>query len=150
MSLSVPDTTSVAGVTTNIPGLQASDIPADVRTGNGAAKQAYGEGLAFEQILVNQLVQTMSSDISDGGDATDSSGGSLNQTGLLAGDGSSTNVYSGMMTQALSSSLMSTGGLGIASELAQAIDPSIDTSAAAAAASGSDGGAAVSGGAVSE
>jgi Rod binding domain-containing protein len=148
MSLSVPDTTSVAGVTTNIPGLQPGDIPADIRTGDSAAKQAYGEGLAFEQILVNEMVQTMSSDISDGGDATDSSGASLNQTGLLAGDGSSTNVYSGMMTQALSSSLMSTGGLGIASELAQSIDPSIGTTAGAAA--GGDGGAAVSNGAVSE
>jgi Rod binding domain-containing protein len=125
MSLSIPDSTSVAGVTTNIPGLQAGDIPADIRNGNSAAKQAYGEGLAFEQILVNQLVQSMSADISDGGDATDSSGDSLNQTGLLAGDGASTNVYSSMMTQALSSTLMGSGGLGIASELAQAIDPSI-------------------------
>lgn len=148
MSLSVPNTASVAGVTTNIPGLQAADIPDDVRAGNSQAKQAYSEGLAFEQILVNQLVQSMSSDISDGGDATDSSGASLNQTGLLAGDGSSTDVYSGMMTQALSSSLMGAGGVGIASELAQAIDPSIGTSAAAATASATDGGTPVSGGAL--
>jgi Rod binding domain-containing protein len=133
MSLSVPDTTTVAGVTTDISGLQAGDIPADIRNGDSSAKQAYSEGLAFEQILVNQLVQTMSANVSDGGDASDSSGDSLNQTGLLAGDDSSSNVYSGMMTQALGSSLMGSGGLGIAAEIAKDLDPAIGTQAASTA-----------------
>jgi len=134
MSISVPETSTVAGVTSNVSGLTPGEIPADIRNGNTQAKQAYSEGLAFEQILVNQLVQSMSSDISDpsAADATDSSDGSLNQTGLLAGDASSTSMYSGLMTQALSSSIMGSGGLGIAAEVAQDLDPEIGTPEGAA------------------
>lgn len=121
--------------TTAASGVSSADLPADIQNGNSAAKSAYSEGLAFEQILVDQLVQTMTSNISDSSasssasDSTDSNSGDVDQSGLLAGGDPSTSAYSSLMTGALTESIMSGGGLGIASEIAQNIDPEIGTPA---------------------
>jgi hypothetical protein len=80
-------------------------------------------------VLVNQLTQQLTASISgdgsdDGSDGSDdSSDSSDDQGGLLSSD-PSTSMYSSLIPQALTSSIMSAGGLGIASELAKAIDPS--------------------------
>jgi Rod binding domain-containing protein len=122
------------GTDAGIPNLNVADIPANIQNGNNQAKQAYSEGLAFESVLVNELSQQMAntmyggggidgsssgdgidgSDSSDGGDSSDSSG-------LLSG----ASAYSSLIPQALTSSIMSSGGLGIAEEFAQELDPSL-------------------------
>ena len=130
--MSTSDNNSLAsiGVNAGIPSLNIADIPANVRNGNAEAKQAYTEGLAFEQVLVNelttQLANTMGSGAtdlsSDGSSSTDGSDGSGD--GLLGGSAAS--AYASMIPQALSSSIMSGGGLGMAEQFAAAIDPSLN------------------------
>jgi hypothetical protein len=120
------------GVDAGIPTLNTADIPANIRNGNGAAKQAYSEGLAFENILVNELSQQLANtmyggtgidgtDASDGTDSTDGTDGSDGSSGLLSG----ASAYSSLIPQALTSSIMSGGGVGIAEEFAQELDPSL-------------------------
>ena len=66
--------------------------PASIRNGDQAAKKAYQEGLAFEDVLVNQLAQEMSSTDrpvstapSDGLGGSDGSGDSATSAGGLGG-----------------------------------------------------------------
>ena len=98
-----------------------------MRQGGKAAHNAYATGLAFEQILVSQLTQQMtdtiggsdpsdpSADSSGASDSSDSSG-SLGQSGALG-------PYSSLLPGALSSSVMSGGGTGVAMQIAESIDP---------------------------
>ena len=113
-----------------LPPINPATEPAAIRNGGPQAKKAYEEALGFENILVNQLSQELASTVqsspdtscdgsSDGSDSS-SSGGS----GLLGGD-PSTSAFSSMIPQALTTGIMSSGGLGIAARLAQAIDPAI-------------------------
>jgi hypothetical protein len=104
--------------------------PQSIRTGNQAAKNAYQTGLAFENVLMNQLAQAMTASVPGlsgdddglGGSSDDSSGGS---TGGLTGSASGMGPYASLLPQALTSGVMSTGGTGIAMEIAQAIDPAL-------------------------
>ncbi len=102
--------------------------PAVVRNGSAAAKQAYQQGLDFEQVLVNQLAQELASTVSSPG--TDSSSGdgsdddSDDGTSGLLGSDSATSAYESMIPDALTSAIMSGGGTGLALQLAKAIDPS--------------------------
>jgi Rod binding domain-containing protein len=112
------------------PAIDQSQLPASIRNGTPAAKQAYQTALGFEQILVNELTQEMASTVTnpDDGSSTDGSSddssGADGTSGLLGSDAASS-VYSQMMPDALTSSIMSSGGTGIALELAKALDPSI-------------------------
>jgi hypothetical protein len=126
------------GTSAGIPSLNVADIPANVRNGNNAAKQAYTEGLAFENVLVNELSQQLSNTMyggsgPDASSSSDGSDGSSSSGGLLGGSGAG--AYASMIPQALTSSIMSGGGLGVAEEFAQEIDPSLDAPAATNAAS---------------
>jgi hypothetical protein len=123
------------GTSAGIPNLNVADIPANIRNGNNAAKQAYTEGLAFENVLVNELSQQLSntmyggsgadaSSSSDGSDSSSSGGSSSGD--LLGGAG----AYASMIPQALTSSIMSGGGLGVADQFAQELDPSLNAPAA--------------------
>jgi hypothetical protein len=135
MSFSTPDASlSLAGIgSSSLPIVSEASLPADIRNGGTAAKTAYDEGLEFEQVLVNQLSQqlaaTVSSDPLSGssssgsdGSSDDSSDGS-DTSGLLSGEAS---PYASLIPQAITQSLMSSGGLGsVADEIARAIDPKI-------------------------
>lgn len=138
MSFSAPDPLSLAGLSSGLSPVNQADIPANVRNGNAQAKSAYAEGLEFEQVLVQQLAQQLtatatgadsSADTSDSTDSSDSSAGgsdgAQSSDGLL-GAGSPAAEYASLIPQALTDSIMSGGGLGIAKEIAQAIDPSIN------------------------
>jgi Rod binding domain-containing protein len=104
--------------------------PESVRNGNQAAKNAYQTGLAFENILVNELAQQMTATVPGlsgdddglGGSSGDSSSGS---TGGLTSADSGISAYSSLLPQALTSSIMSGGGTGIAMQIAQSIDPAL-------------------------
>jgi Rod binding domain-containing protein len=114
--------------TSNLPPINPALEPASVRNGNQAAKNAYQTGLAFEQVLVDQLSQQLAA--TAGGSSSDSSsdpsgGSSSDASGGLMGSDPASSMYSQMLPQALTSSVMSAGGLGLAAQLAAAIDPAI-------------------------
>jgi len=118
---------------TTLPPISAANEPADVRNGNSAAQKAYQEALGFEDILVQQLSQALASTVSspaddsslgsDGSDSSDSSGSS----GGILGSDPSTSAFASLIPTALTQSIMSSGGVGIAQQLAQAIDPAVGT-----------------------
>jgi Rod binding domain-containing protein len=114
--------------TSNLPPINPALEPASVRNGNQAAKNAYETGLAFEQVLVDQLSQQLAATAggsSDGSSSDGSSDTSSSSSGGLMGSDPASSMYSQMLPQALSTSVMSAGGLGLAAQLAGAIDPAI-------------------------
>jgi Rod binding domain-containing protein len=95
-----------------------------------SAKQAKQVGLAFEQMLVNQLAQQMASTASADGSSPDGSspdGSSSNGASGLMGSDPASSAYAQMIPSVLTSSIMSAGGTGIAQQVAQAIDPALVT-----------------------
>jgi hypothetical protein len=115
---------------TGVPAIDPATEPAAVRQGGKAAKNAYETGLAFEQMLVSELAQTMTdtvsgSDPSDGDSGGDSSGGSSGGDSM-GGSTSALGPFASMMPQAMSSSIMSDGGTGVAMQIAESIDPRLD------------------------
>ncbi|HEY2217460.1 MAG TPA: hypothetical protein VGH21_08185 [Solirubrobacteraceae bacterium] len=141
---------SAIGTNAGISNLNLSTIPENIRNGDSTAKKAYSEGLAFESMLVSELTQQLaktmyggsdgsSSDSTDG--SSDSSDGSSSSSSMLGG----ASAYESLIPQALSSSIMDNGGLGMASSFAQELDPSLlsqasgtTTATAATGATGSD------------
>jgi len=68
---------------------------------------------------------TSPSDDGSSGDGSD--GSSSDSSGGILGSDPSTSAFASMIPTALTQSIMSSGGLGIAQQLAQAIDPAIGT-----------------------
>ena len=107
--------------------IDQSLLPDNIRNGTPEQKQAYTSALGFEQMLVDQLSQAMASSASsdgsssDGGDGSDSS--DTGSSSLLGGSDPASQTYAQLLPTALTSSVMSAGGLGIAQQLASAIDP---------------------------
>jgi hypothetical protein len=112
-----------------LPAIDPATEPAVVRHGGKAAKDAYQTGLAFEQMLVSELTQTMS-DTLDGADPSGSGSGSdASGGGSDAGGGSGSSPlgpYASLLPGALSSSIMSSGGTGVAMQIARSIDPQLN------------------------
>jgi Rod binding domain-containing protein len=112
---------------TSLPPIDQSLLPADIRNGDAKAKQAYQQALGFEDILVNQLTQQLAKTVvspSDGS-SDDGSGGSSGSSGGILGSDPSASMFAGMIPTALTQSIMSSGGVGVADSLARAIDPAI-------------------------
>lgn len=120
--------------TTSLPAITPAQEPAEIRNGGAAAQRAYQAGLAFEQVLVDQLAQqltaTTGNPSSSGDGSSDSSSDSGN--GLMGGSDPASSMYAQMLPQALTSGVMSAGGLGLALQLARGIDPALNTSTKAA------------------
>jgi hypothetical protein len=120
---------SFGTIGSSLPPIDAANEPADIRNGNTAAKNAYQEALGFEDILVQQLTQELASTVtspSDDGSGGDGSGdGSSDSSGGILGSDPATSGFASLIPTALTQSIMSSGGLGIAQQLAQAIDPAI-------------------------
>jgi hypothetical protein len=120
---------SITGLTP----VDSSQLPANVRNGTPAQKQAYETALGFEQVLVGELSQelaaTASSSGTDGsstddGSSGDGTSGDDSASGLMGSDPASS-MYAQLLPQALTSSIMSAGGTGMAQEIAAALDPSL-------------------------
>jgi Rod binding domain-containing protein len=114
----------------NLPPIDSALLPADIRNSGAQAKHAYQEALGFEDILMQQLTQQLAStvttpggDSSGSGDSSDSSSGSGG--GGMLGSDPSTNAFASLIPTALTQSIMSGGGVGIADRLARALDPQI-------------------------
>ncbi len=121
---------SFGTIGSSLPPVDAANEPADIRNGNTAAKNAYQEALGFEDVLVQQLTQELASTVTsptDDGSSDDGSGDSSDSSGGILGSDPSTSGFASMIPTALTQSIMSSGGLGIAAQLAQSIDPAIGT-----------------------
>ncbi|MGO9959953.1 MAG: hypothetical protein ACLP50_28910 [Solirubrobacteraceae bacterium] len=126
-----------ASPSAGLPPIDPALEPASIRNGNTAAKNAYQTGLAFEDVLVNELSQQLmatvpglggsSTDDGLGGSSDDGLGGSNASDGVddSSGSGSSLSSYSSMLPGALSSAIMSSGGTGVAMQIAEGIDPAL-------------------------
>jgi hypothetical protein len=132
-----PDLSSVDSslLTGALPPINPVFEPASVRNGSPAAKQAYEEALSFEDMLVNQLAQEMSSTVSGssdemGIDDSDDDDSDDDSDGIMGSDPASS-TFASMIPDALTSGIMSAGGTGLALQLAQAIDPSLADPASA-------------------
>jgi hypothetical protein len=119
---------------TSMPLIDPALEPAVVRNGNSAAKNAYATGVAFEDMLVNQLAQEMTATVPGLGGSSDGPGASgsdgLGGTDATGGDqtslgGSSLGAYSSLLPQTLATAIESGGGTGMALQIAQSIDPTL-------------------------
>lgn len=116
------------GASAGIPNLNVADIPANIRTGGKRAMQAYSEGLAFEDILVSELTQQLSQTMDGSGSAGSSMASGTGATAAGSPSGGLLGAaagYASLMPQALTSSIMSGGGLGMAEQFAQELDPAL-------------------------
>lgn len=114
--------------TASLPPIDPALEPANIRNGDAKAKQAYQVGLAFEQVLVDQLSQQLAATTggsSDGSGGSEGSDGSGSSSGGLMGSDPASSAYAQLLPQALSTSVMSAGGLGVAAQLAGALDPQL-------------------------
>lgn len=109
----------------SLPPINPASEPASVRNGNAQAKHAYQVGLAFEQVLVDELSQQLATTAGGSSDGSSGDGSSGSSSGGLMGSDPASSMYSQMLPQALTSSVMSAGGLGIAAQIASSIDPAI-------------------------
>jgi hypothetical protein len=127
MSSSADITLGTIGQNAGIPNLNVATVPANIRSGGSKAMKAYSEGLAFESMLVNELSQQMSKTMFGGtgdgssSDSTDGTDGSSSGSSMLGG----ASAYQSMIPQALTSSIMDDGGLGMAASFAQELDPAL-------------------------
>jgi Rod binding domain-containing protein len=127
--------TNPAGATRQLIGvsdaayLNVATVPENIRNGGSKAMQAYSEGLAFESMLVNELSQQMSQTMFGGSGSGGGSGSDGSSTGSADGSSSSmlggASAYQSLIPQALTSSVMAGGGLGMADSFAQELDPSL-------------------------
>jgi Rod binding domain-containing protein len=108
----------------SLPPINPALEPASIRDGGPAAQKAYQTGLAFEQMLVDQLSQELATTAGSSPDGSPSSDGTESSSGLMGSDPASAS-YAQLLPQALGSSVMSAGGLGVAAQIASALDPSI-------------------------
>ncbi|MFZ0974930.1 MAG: hypothetical protein WAN22_22065 [Solirubrobacteraceae bacterium] len=118
---------SFGTIGSSLPPVDAANEPADIRNGNTAAKNAYQEALGFEDVLVQQLTQELASTVTSPTNNGSSDNGSGDSSGGILGSDPSTSGFASMIPTALTQSIMSSGGLGIAAQLAQSIDPAIGT-----------------------
>jgi Rod binding domain-containing protein len=114
--MSVP----VGATTASAPGLpvvnQALE-PAWVRHGSASTQKAYESALAFEQSLVEQLAKSLA-------DTSGLSGEGSQEGGEPGSEGSSagSSQLSSMLPQALTSSVMDGGGLGMAAQMTRQLE----------------------------
>ncbi len=123
-------TTSASLPAGNLPMIDPANEPAAVRNGDQKAKNAYQTGMAFENVLVNELAQQLAATVPGLDGSDDGLGGSSDDSsdsGSTGGVGGSGGLgpYSSLLPQTLSSSIMSGGGTGIAMQIAQSIDPAL-------------------------
>lgn len=125
-----------------LPPMDPALEPASVRNGDQAAKKAYQEGLAFEDVLVNELSQELTATVPGlNGSSSDGLGGSSSGDGLGGGTGSTggsdssggLGAYASLLPQTLTSSIMSAGGTGLAMQIARDLDPALGAPAKAGA-----------------
>jgi hypothetical protein len=138
-----------AAAASGVPVVNQALEPKWVRDGSAATHEAYDTALAFEQTFVEQLSQSLAKDsgleeASTGEGAAGEAGSGDEGSSASAGD----SELATLLPQALTSSIMSAGGLGMAAQMTRQLE-GVDGSSAAtpAAAGGAGAGTAGAGGA---
>jgi Rod binding domain-containing protein len=89
--------------------------PTWVRDGSASTQKSYQTALAFEDVLVEQLSKSLT--------ATSGLEGESGQEGESSSEGgSSSSPFSSMLPQALTSGVMSAGGLGLAAQMTRQME----------------------------
>jgi Rod binding domain-containing protein len=96
--------------------IDTSLLPAEVRNGTPRDRELYTAALAFEQQLTRQLAQSLV----DATQPQDGDSSSSDEDDSSSQDGSS-NQYAQMLPDALTQSVTSDGGLGLAPQLWRAL-----------------------------
>ncbi len=113
---------SLAATTgSGLPPVNQALEPASVRHGSPATQKAYESALAFEQTLVEQLSQSLTSTSGLGGEGSQV-GESGSEEGGSSETGASDPQISSTLPQALTASVMHGGGLGLAAQLTSQLD----------------------------
>jgi hypothetical protein len=99
-------------VSGQLPPIDPATLPADIRTGPSAQRQAYETGLQFERMLVQQLTTQLEQTAQPTGDGEGDSGSDP------AGG-----AYAQLLPDALTDGVMAAGGLGLARAFANAQEP---------------------------
>jgi Rod binding domain-containing protein len=122
--------------TTSLPAIDQAREPASVRDGSPATQKAYQTALSFEEMLVQQLSQSLvqTSGLSGEGEGEGEGSSEEGSSGGEAGSG----VLSSMLPQTLTEGMMRQGGLGLATQLMGDLDHSAAVSSLTT--QGADGG----------
>ena len=114
-----------------LPVVNQAQEPAWVRGGSASTQKAYSTALAFEEILVQQLTQSLSatSGVAGEGGGTGEGGGAGGSSPGGESDAGSSELSS-MLPQALSAGVMSAGGLGMAAQLTRELQGGLSSSLA--------------------
>jgi Rod binding domain-containing protein len=114
----------VSDISSGLPPIDQSTLPADIRNGSPERKKSYEAALGFERMFLQELTKTLAQSSGlDGSDSSADSGGDSD------GSDVATQTYQSMLPQTLTDNLMSAGGLGLARQLVP-VD-SADTSSVA-------------------
>jgi Rod binding domain-containing protein len=111
---------AIGSVTARSPVVDEAHAPAAVRDGSTAVKQAYSSAQGFEEMLMQQLSQSLLASSGLGGEG--SSEGEEG-TGEEGGSSASSGALSSLLPQALTEGVTRQGGLGLASQLMRSLDP---------------------------
>ncbi len=117
-----------------VSGIAGTHVPAAVRENAPGARQAYASAQSFEELLLNQLSQSLM----QGSGLTGEGEGGGGEGGEGEGDGEG-GVVASLLPQTLTEGVMRAGGLGLAAQLVNAIDPRLaaESNVPAASSSGS-------------
>jgi Rod binding domain-containing protein len=127
---------------TGLPVVNQALEPEWVRHGSASTQKAYETALEFEQTLVEQLSKSMAASSGLGGESSQEEG-----SGEEGGASANDSEISSMLPQALTSSVMSAGGLGLAAQLThqlEGLEGATQAHASGVAPTGASGGAATS------
>jgi Rod binding domain-containing protein len=103
--------------------------PAWVRHGSASTQKSYQTALAFEEMLVEQLSKSLTA--TSGLEGESGQGEASAEGGSSAGG--SSGPFSSMLPQALTSGVMSAGGLGLAAQMTRQMDAVAGTASPGAA-----------------
>jgi hypothetical protein len=126
---------------TGLPALSEANTPASVRNGDAAVKQAYTAAKGFEEMLLQQLSQslTQSSGLSGEGEGGAGGEGSNGEGSPGVSGEAGMGMLASLLPQTLTESVMREGGLGLATQLTGALDPTTSSTRALAPTASSNG-----------
>jgi hypothetical protein len=137
--------------TAGLPIVNQALEPASVRNGSPAVQKAYASALGFEEMLVQQLSQSLTQGTGLGGEEgagegiEGASGGGSEGAAGLAGGGAVSSQLASLLPQALTEGVMRQGGLGLAKQLLGSLAPGAGAGATAPAVLAPSGGASAPG-----
>jgi hypothetical protein len=108
-----------ASGSTGLPVVNQATEPEWVRKGSAATQKAYQSALSFEETLVEQLSQSLAS---TSGLSGESEGQSGSEEGGSSSSGAGDSQLSSMLPQALTTSVMDAGGLGLAAQMTRNLE----------------------------